>query len=112
MRAFHHKLQSGFGSAGYCSKHFTGLDTLRYASQLLIPRVYVTVTVRDREIKLVILKKNMTQLIRNKLARINPGKYHDNGVLKPANKEITGLRSVRPYSLVAGHLLFVGTLCL
>jgi hypothetical protein len=54
----------------------------------------------------------MTQLIRNKLARINAGKYRDTGILKLENKKITDLRSVTPYSLVAGHQLFVGTLCL
>jgi hypothetical protein len=54
----------------------------------------------------------MTKLIRNKLARINPGQYCDTGVPKPANKKITDLRSVTPYSLVASHQLFVDTLCL
>jgi hypothetical protein len=49
MRVFHHKLQSGFALEGYCSKHFTGLDTLRYATQLLLPRVDVRVTVRKSE---------------------------------------------------------------
>ena len=44
----------------------------------------------------------MTQLTRNKLARINMKKY-ESGVLKPANRKITDFRSVTPYSLVAGH---------
>jgi hypothetical protein len=86
MCVSHHKLHSGFTSEGHCSKQFTGLDTLRYATQLLLPFVNVTgqwqcvcvcVCVwereREREREIVILKKydptNTTQTRKNK-----PGK--------------------------------------